>query len=193
MRYGDKDKAIPEKVRKTLKEFENRRIKNKTEHALHLDSEGNIIETARGGKGSVSTLTSSHARSSVFTHTHPRSDEPGTLGGTFSSGDLDAFTRWPNKSFRARASEGTYNIRGKKNFDASGFSGYYNSEFKRNRQAYTSAVGALSKAAAKREISWGDYFTGARGAFNTMLVANHNSLLAGQKKYGYSYSLERND
>ena len=42
----------------------------------------------------------------------------------------------------------------------------------------------------KGKITATEYNTRNKNAFNKMLIALHNDLLAGQSQYGYSYTLE---
>lgn len=140
---------------------------------------------------SVLTL---HARMSAeaMTHNHPRTgNESGLLGGTFSTSDLNNFVRFSQTTYRATAAEGTYSISKLKGFDSRNFKQYYTSESAKNRGAYSTTMTSLNSSYRSGSMSYDDYRAEAHRAFNTYLVAEHNSLRAGQKLYGYHYTLER--
>lgn len=131
------------------------------------------------------------------------------LGGTFSSGDIDNFTTYNQKTYRATASEGTYSITKGKNFDASGLKAYYKARHDRYETEYKSAV-KLLRATYNKEVSsisssgktmseksveydkaWKRYNDAANRAFNARVIKGHNALIEGQQKYGYTYTLEK--
>lgn len=192
LHYGGKDHNLTGKVRTTIEAFEDRRWKNKIEFSRFVDADGNVIEDNRGGKGSVGASLSARMSAHAMSHNHPRSGrESGLLGGTFSTGDINNFVRFSQKTYRATASEGTYSISKQKGFDGKGFRQYYSSEHSKNRGAYVTARKTLDTSYKAGKMSYSDYRKATQKAFNTYLVANHNSLRAGQKQYGYHYTLER--
>ena len=192
LHYGDKDPNLTGAVRTSIEEFENKRWKNKIEYSRFVDANGNIIEENRGGKGSVKATYHARTTAEAMTHNHPRSgDESGLLGGTFSTGDLNNFVRFNQSTYRATAAEGTYSISKLKGFDSAGFKSYYTSESSKNRGTYNATMKTLNSSVRSGSMSYDDYRAAAHKAFNTYLVAEHNSLRAGQKLYGYHYTLER--
>ena len=192
LRYGGKDPNLTGAVRKTIEEFENKRWANKIEFSRFVDAQGNVIEENRGGKGSVKATYQARMTAEAMSHNHPRSGaESGLLGGTFSTGDLDNFVRYNQTTYRATAAEGTYSISKLSGFNKQGFQSYYTSENSKNRSVYNSTMKSLDSAYRSGSIKYSEYRTEANKAFNTFLVAEHNSLRAGQKLYGYHYTLER--
>lgn len=191
LKYGDKDANIPGKVRASLEAFENQRYKNKIEFSRFVDADGNVIEDNRGGSGSVRASYTARLTAEAMSHNHPRKTG-GILGGTFSTGDLNNFARFNQTHYRATASEGTYSISKLKGFDKAGFAAHVKSENAVNTKAYKAATAKIdSTYKANGYASYSDYIKAHNTAFNAYLVAEHNSLLSGQKLYGYSYTLER--
>lgn len=192
LHYGGKDPNLTGQIRTTIEQFENARWKNKIEYSRFVDSNGNVIEDNRGGKGSVKASFGARMTAEAMSHNHPRSgDESGLLGGTFSSGDLNNFVRFGQTTYRATASEGTYSISKLKNFDGHGFKRYFTDEGAKNRGAYSTAMKGLNSSYRAGKMNYDDYRKEAHKAFNSYLVAEHNSLRVGQKLYGYHYTLER--
>lgn len=192
LHYGAADPNLTGKARATVEEFENKRWKNKIEYSRFVDANGNVIEDNKGGKGSVKASLQARMAAAAMTHNHPRSGaEAGLLGGTFSTADLNNFARFSQTTYRATAAEGTYSISKLKGFDKSGFSQYVAAENGKNRAAYKSTMAALKSAYQSGSMKYSDCVTASHKAFNTYLVAEHNSLRAGQKLYGYHYTLER--
>lgn len=203
LRYGSEDKALTGGARSTIEAFEKARYKNKIEFSRFVDADGNVIEDNRGGRGSVGATLRARSTAHAMSHNHPRSD--GMLGGTFSTGDINNFTRFAQQTYRATAPEGTYSISRGKKFDAAGLQAYYTRASKEARAKYESAVKqanaeykSVSSAYARGNATYDQANTAYQKAreagvkaFNTMLVENHNALRAGQKKYGYTYTLER--
>ena len=189
--FGGDDKAIPQAVRKNLDDWENKRYKAKIEYAMSYYPDGTPIGAEmRGGKGSVRTPYSYHATDgATFTHNHPRGD--GMLGGTFSNADLRNFTIGGNVTGRATAKEGTYSISKGKNFDSKGFNSYVAKVEVDVRKTYKSEYKKISDAYNNNEISYNQARLMQGKAFNTFLVNLHNAYLEGQKKYGYTYTLEK--
>lgn len=192
LHYGGKDPNLTGAVRTAIEEFENKRWKNKIEYSRFVDANGSVIEENRGGKGSVRATLHARMSAEAMTHNHPRTgDESGLLGGTFSTSDLNNFVRFSQTTYRATAAEGTYSISKLKGFDSRNFKQYYTSESAKNRGAYSTTMTNLNSSYRSGSMSYDDYRAEAHRAFNTYLVAEHNSLRAGQKLYGYHYTLER--
>lgn len=192
LHYGGTDTALTGKVRAAIEEFEAKRWKNKIEYSRFVDANGNVIEENRGGKGSVRATLNARMAAEAMSHNHPRSgSEAGMLGGTFSTSDLNNFVRFNQTTYRATAAEGTYSISKLKGFDSKGFKQYYTSENAKNSGAYKTAMSSLNSSYKAGNMSYTDYRAAAHKAFNAYLVAEHNSLRAGQKLYGYNYTLER--
>lgn len=192
--YGDNDPYLTGAVRKATEEFENRRYKNKIEFARLVDEYGNVIEENKGGHGSVRSTVGAYKRAKSFTHNHPRSGpyEKGVLGGTFSNTDLDNFVHYNPTTFRATAAEGTYSISKTAKFNGSGFKQYYTKAFTQSRSAYVKAMNNLKDSYYSGKISsYQAYSSASHKEFNKYLVSLHNTLRAGQKLYGYNYTLER--
>lgn len=189
--YGNKDAALNPATRAAIEQWEAKRVKNKVEYAYSVDENGNPIwREVKGTKGSVRTPRMMHdTENATFTHIHPRG--PGMLGGTFSSADLYNFANFRNKTERAAAKEGTYSISKTAKFDKSGFKSMvatadsnFNKEMRAANRRLTSDYGAGI-------ISYSQFQTEYAKAFNTALVNLHNEYLGGQKKYGYTYTLEK--
>lgn len=192
LRYGEIDGNLVGKPRETIEQFEDARWKNKIEFSRFVDSEGNVIEDNRGGTGSVKASYNARLTADVMTHNHPRQkNEKGCLGGTFSTGDLNNFARFNQTTYRATASEGTYSISKTKSFNKNSFASYVARENKKNYSAYKDAIASLGKKYRDGALVYSDYVTKAHKAFNAYLVDEHNSLIAGQKEHGYTYTLER--
>lgn len=134
---------------------------------------------------------------------HPGSD--GKLGGTFSVGEINNYILFGQGVYSVTAPEGIYSFEETPKFDANGLQEYYRKASKTARIKYENAAnlahldymeartayadGEITKAqleSARRKAKAAE-----RKAYNTMLVEQHNALRAGQRKYGYSYSLEK--
>jgi hypothetical protein len=192
LHYGGSDPNLTGKVRATIEDFEDKRWKNKIEYSRFVDANGNVIEDNRGGKGSVRASLTARMSAVAMSHNHPRSgSEADLLGGTFSTGDLNNFVRFNQTTYRATASEGTYSISKLKGFDSRGFKSYYTAECTMNYGAYSSTITKLNASYRSGSMEYKEYISQAHKAFNKFLVAEHNSLRAGQKLYGYHYTLER--
>ena len=194
--YSDSNSEMTDAQRKTIEAHESKRLNAKIEYSYTVDKDGDVIGIEnRGGTSGVRTPASDLNHSdATFTHNHPRSNnnagERGVIGGTFSPADMDAFTSTKVKTFRASAYEGTYSIAKKSNFDSRGFSSYFKEADRNSTAKYNAKHNALKKDYDSYKISWNTYISEHAKIFNGMLVENHNALLAGQKKYGYSYGLE---
>lgn len=192
LKYGDADKALTPNQRRTIEDFEQRHQKSKVEYATLLDADGNpTMPEKRGGKNGVRTYASDWRNAEVMSHNHPRSENGGILGGTFSYDDLNTFTTVKTKTMRAAAAEGTYSITKSGNFNYTGFRDYARNIRDRNYSGYKAAELDLRKQYKTSKITYDDYVKQSNKAFNKMLVDMHNELLSGQKTYGYTYTLER--
>lgn len=191
LKYGGDDPNVSGQTRQAITSWETKRGKAKIEYAYAVDADGNPVGAeVRGGKGSVRVPVSFHdTQDATFTHIHPRGD--GMLGGTFSGKDLSNFSKYANKTVRAKAKEGTYSISKKKGFDKAGFQSYVSSSTAKRRADYSAKTKSLMSDYRSGKITYDAYLKGNAKAFNTYLVNQHNDLLAGQKKYGYTYTLER--
>lgn len=191
LKYGGNDPGLTGKARETITNWEDKRVKAKVEYAYASDADGNPIgKEIRGGKGSVRAPYQYHMTDGgTFTHIHPR--ESGGLGGTFSAADMRNFANTSGKTARAAAKEGTYSISKGKNFDKAGFTSHiakaqsnFNTNYRKNQSVLTADYRA-------GKISYNDYIKASAKCFNTALVQLHNDYSAGQKQYGYTYTLER--
>ena len=199
LKYGKKDPNISDAQRKKIEEFESRRVKNKTEYAFLTDSQGNAVgEYGQRKGGTVRTPTTAYQKAESFTHIHPRGKrEDGALGGTFSAdavgGDLQAFTQFPNvKTMRAAAAEGTYSISKLSNFNSQAFMSYATAQYNKTMDVdYRAELKSLDDSYTNGNMTYSEYTKAYIDAFNKASVNWHNALLAGQKKYGYYYTLER--
>lgn len=191
LKYYGNDKNIKGQVRQNIEAFETKRATSKIEYAYAVDKDGNpLMKEKRGGKGSVRVPLYVHdTDGATFTHIHPRGD--GMLGGTFSSADLRNFAMFKNTTCRAKAKEGTYSITKGKNFDKNGFMTMV-------RQAdsdFTKELRTINRSLQSKinsgKISYEDGLKQSAKAFNTALINLHNAYKSGEKKYGYTYTLEK--
>lgn len=190
LKFGKKDPTLTKEARKTIEDWEEKRVKNKLEYAYSVMEDGTPVGAeVRGSKGSVRSPLSYSQEGATLTHIHPR--EEGLLGGTFSEADLYAFAKNPSKTTRARAKEGAYSISKNDNFDAQGFKGFVHGANKQFVSIYRTKVRELSNNYKSGKISYNDYAKGNAKAFNTALIELHNIYSSGQKTYGYSYTLEK--
>lgn len=193
LRYGGNDKALSAKERAALETQEKKRLSAKVEYAYAVDAEGNPVgNEKRGGKGSVSVPYSMYVEGGTLTHNHPRvGEEAGMLGGTFSTADLNGFALRGIRTMRASASEGTYSITKGTNFNAQGLTSYRRELERSANKAAKEKVNSAGEKFKRGEISRIQLMAEAKKAGNEALVSIHNGLIAGQKEYGYSYTLER--
>lgn len=192
LHYDGDDAALTGAARKTITDWETKRGTAKIEYGYAVDANGNPVgREVRGGKGSVRVPRSFHDNpDGTFTHIHPRGD--GMLGGTFSGADLSNFSRFSQKTVRAKAKEGTYSISKGANFDKTGFDSHVRKAQADFNTNYRTKENALGKDYKDGKITYDEYLKGNAKAFNTALVGLHESYRAGQKQYGYKYTLERN-
>ena len=205
LRYGG-SVDIPDAVKTSLAAFEGVKWSSQIEYARLIAADGRVLEDAKGGKTSVKTTVRAMNAADVFTHNHPRTgDVAGILGGTFSPQDVDNWANVGMRVTRAVAAEGTYSLAKLPGFDAQGVKRYYASVVRaardRSKAAYKPYEDTYAKVAADYKRGKTDYaaVTSAYNAYidavvqaeNRKLVEMHNALIAGQKKYGYAYALER--
>ena len=191
--YGAKDSMVTGAERQTLEGQENKRLTAKIEYGLMVDGNGNVIDQEyRGGKGSVSIpYRVNNTPGATLTHNHPRgSGEEGCLGGTFSSADLKNFENYRYKTIRASAAEGTYSLSKTTKFDRTGFTNHAISVNKAAKAKKNAGYKQVENDYYSGKINYSQYKTGRTRVFNEFLIDIHNGLLAGQKQYGYVYTLE---
>ncbi len=190
--YGKTDTTLSKAARSAVESFEGSNLKKKTEYGLIVDADGNQIYTAHGGKGSVSMPSFFYQKDAVMTHNHPRGKgEEGTLGGTFSGSDMKVFAKTPIATMRASAAEGTYCITKGQRFDSKAFDTFTQEIDSRRTRIFNKKVKQLNNDYYAKKITYAQYSEKVDHEFNHMLVGMHNDYLAGQKQYGYTYTLER--
>lgn len=187
--YGGKDKALTGKAREALENFENQRYKNKIEYSKFISDDGSTIEENRGGRGSVSASYSARMTADAMSHNHPRSE--GVIGGTFSTGDINNFTRFNQHTYRATTKEGTYSISKGKDFDGSGLANAYRKAEREITTQTRNENRALNSKVRSGELTYEQAIRKNTANNNKMLVSLHNWLNDNQKKYGYTYTLEK--
>ena len=191
--YGEDDAAVSGKARENIESWETKRVKNKVEYNYSVDQNGNPIgQEVKGGKTSVRVPISHLQEGAIHTHIHPR-DDAATLGGTFSDGDLRNFANHGVKTYRAKAKEGAYSISKAEGFDKEGFKGFVADLFARETASRENTYAGI-----RQRVKNGDYNSNYKQyskdmtqTFNGFLVSVHNGLISGQKKYGYTYTLEK--
>lgn len=149
LNYGGLDNALTGDLRAKIEAREEKGKKWKHEHVLLLDSDGNVLEDAKGGKGSVGVSVYASRNSRVMTHNHPREND-GYLGGTFSPGDIEEFATSADIgeriTSRASASEGVYSISKAAGFDPTGLKKYCRQIDSRLRSAYEKESAEIRKS-----------------------------------------------
>ena len=192
--YGPKDAALTGNARKSIEAFEDRRYTFKSEYGYAVDAQGNLIgREVHGGRSSVRMPYSIMSQAETFSHNHPRGKgEKGVLGGTFSGADLKTFEYHKNiKTIRATGKEGTYSMTKGNNFDGKGFVSMVNSVERKHLGKVKAQNKALYSDAINNRITHREYYARCNANFNNALINIHNDLLANQKQYGYTYTLER--
>lgn len=164
-------------MRNSLTSWEDKRRNNKIEYAIHVDEMGNQVGGEnRGGRNGVRHSFYQYNHGTAISHIHPREDGSGTIGGTFSAGDVNFLNGYHGYVIRAVAAEGTYTlVKG---------NGYKGSAL---LDDYKKAIHAAEQANIARMRNG----MNSAESFNRQLVEMHDWLLANQKKYGYTYGLER--
>lgn len=192
LKYGGLDKTMSPSVREKVEEFEKKRLKSKIEFGTLVDENGNSLIEKRGGSGSVRLPTYLYNQANTMSHNHPRGKgEEGLLGGTFSTADIDAFAGTNVSTLRASAFEGAYSISKGKNFDGLGLLNYSKKTEKDLRSVYREKNQKERIDFNAGKTSYNEYRKNATKNFNEYLVNRHNAFLEGQKKYGYTYTLEK--
>lgn len=192
LKFGKDDPNVTGKQRQAIEDWEGKRVKNKVEYAYAVDENGVPVgKEIRGTKGSVAPPQYYRdVPNGAYSHIHPRSTD-GVMGGTFSGADMNNFARSKGRTYRAAAKEGTYSISKGAGFDSAGFKSYFATSDKKHQSEYHAKVKVLNADYRAGKISYNDCVKGNAKAFNTWMVKSHNDLLAGQKQYGYTYTLER--
>ena len=190
--YGEKDSAVTGKARANIEAFEERRRKFKTEYATVLDEDGNYLTAdIHGGRTSVGIPRSVAEAGSIMSHNHPRGKgDENCLGGTFSIEDMNIFANH-YKTMRATAGEGTYSISKTKDFINFRFQEHMRKIYNTHGRTMNQANRDIQKRYDAGKISYDEALKLNAKAFNKYLVQVHNDLLAGQKEYGYTYTLEK--
>ncbi len=196
--YGPKDTSLSKAQRTAIEAFEAKRVTRDVEYAMLLDANGNstIPYSAgdiKGKTGHVNINQQFWRGAEILSHNHPRGKkEPGVLGGTFSDADLFQFSAHRQlRTIRATAAEGTYSMTKGASFNRSGFDNYVGNASKTHYGAYKKAERQLKADYKAGKISHGQYSQANDNAFNKFLINLHNDFLAGQKTYGYTYTLEK--
>jgi len=94
-------------------------------------------------------------------------------------------------TYRAVAQEGVYSISKASGFDAAGLNRYYTAENSRIMSQVRADSRALVNDYKQGKISYDEAVKKNRELYNKGFVEMHDVLLAGQKQYGYTYTLER--
>jgi len=156
--YGDNDKAIAGNLRASLEAQETKRLKAKTEYGCCYDENGNLIgREYHEGRGSVAVPSSVMSDAKVFTHNHPRGKgEETSLGGTFSTADINLFAARHQTTNRASAAEGTYSITKGNNFNGQGLVRYYNSAYSQAKTGHNQRESQLVTKFRSGSISYSE-------------------------------------
>lgn len=190
LQYGPKDYSINKKVRSTAEEFAERHKKDRVEFVAAIDKNGEILDEAVGDEHSAKLSNRAIDRAVELTHNHP--GKTGLLSGTFSDTDISTYSEYANiRTMRAEGKEGTYSITKKVGFNGAGLQNYMGSERKKHKAQLDARINQLKNQRDSGKISEAKYTSEKIKANNTYLVNLHNSYIAGQKKYGYAYTLER--
>lgn len=192
LNYGEIDKTIPSKVRDGMVWFRDKYINNQREYGVTYYENGTIVEDVTVGDAhSVNTYYMPGVPHQTTGHIHPRVDRPNVLGGTFSETDLKSFLHDEYDTKYADAKEGRYIITKGKNYNHDGLMNYFRNAQKINSNKYGKELASIDHAYYSGEIDYATSEVMKDRAFNRYLVRQHNDLLAGRRKYGYSYTLER--
>ena len=192
LKYGKKDTAVSEELRQQIGEKWNATGK---EHFQSYAADGTPIgRVVRGTSGSVKPSAENMMQEAMDVHNHPRADGAGAvLGGTFSTSDLQTFVYFGNvRTKRVEAGEGTYSITKVANFDGRGLLWYTQHTSQKRYSDYTAEIKKLNKRiGSDSNYSYERYVSDHHKATNKYLVSLHEDLIAGQKSFGYTYTLER--
>ena len=213
--YGNDSGA---KMPQSIIDFENKRKNAKIEFSILTTENGDVIESNKGGKGSVKSSLAAHYAADILSHNHPVNDKlaDNAYGGTFSPRDIDNFMKYSQTTYRAVTKEGTYSIT---KSEALKNNVYARAEMFKAYDAYEKQIRQESTAVAKElgkqylsdydkivsernsgKISYNEYKERSSSLYKTYiqkatnesnrgLVALHNWLLGHQKQYGYTYGL----
>ena len=189
--FSNVDHGLTQTEEDMLGAFRDRVVKRKTEYATLLTDDGYYAtKDIRGSRGQVSVPAALYRNAKIFTHTHPQQNE-GDIGGTFSDADLDAFVKQRIRVAVAEAGEGRYMISKGKKFDGAGLLSYYRTQHASAWREYNAKTDDLAAMYEAGQMGYSDYLKAHTSETNRYLMRSHNALLAGQKKYGYKYSLGR--
>lgn len=179
---------------KQLEKFWKDHKIRKSEYGMSVDKDGNVVRMEHGKKGTVDPRSPQDTY--LMSHNHPRGSEyeAGDLGGTFSTGDTNWFTKEGKgkhvQVMTAETYEGRYIIAKGKNFDNDGFRQWSQQIHSEAERKYKNQSSNLRAKANAGEMSYTEWRDASKKAFNAYLVGLHNEILANQKKYGYTYGLE---
>lgn len=187
--YGKDDAGLQGAARTAIEAFEQKRKGAKIEFSTFVMDDGTVIENNRGGKGSVGASLYARNKADVMSHNHPRRE--GIIGGTFSDADLSNFGKFNQHTIRATAKEGTYSMTKGKNFHGRSLVKDYKIQTALFEAAAGAEVNKLNNDVKTGKISYKKYLAEMNAVNNKMLIQGHNFLLANQKKYDYTYQLER--
>lgn len=210
--YGKDSGHAP--MPKSVIDFENKRKFAKIEFGLITKVDGTALEEKRGSKGRVALSRNAFLSGDIMTHNHPRTgDEESFLGGTFSFQDLDVLSRSNIRTLRAATNEGTYSLSRGSGFNGVGLAQAYNQFETTQQNAFSTARDAVyqkfvpivskikadyhngkityTEVKSKLQEQKNQYLNEIKTLANKDLIDAHNWLLANQKKYGYTYGLER--
>ena len=183
LKYGPDDQNITPIARAKLDEFAVKRRDAKLEFLTAVDENGEFMgPEIKGQKDKVKHPRSYMGEGVTSIHNHPVSDG---LSGTFSYGDMKTFTDYSDTSARVVGREGTYSITKSKSFDSKGFMDYIYDGFAKIEQAQN------AKRIAMRSKSKDEFVDYIKKAANNERIAVHNMYLEGQKRFGYTYTLEK--
>lgn len=183
--------SMSDDVRFMIDAFEDKRRDMKVEYGILIDAMGRVLETKRGGKGSVAMSSRNWNQSYAMSHSHPAG---GRIGGTFSDADLSAFIYSPTQIMRAAAAEGTYSMTKTNSFNGRelrrAFIGEFGS-YGTRRMESLKVENAIASEFKNGDITYSEYEQKHYKNFNNLLVDMHNWFSDNQNTYGYSYTLER--
>ena len=193
--YGGKDKTLTKEERAEVEAWEKKRANSEIEYMYAVTDYGIALPDGEimGDERHVEVPDGyTDWLGSTLTHIHPRTgEEKNQLGGTFSRGDLDAFTWARFETLRAVANEGVYSISKTPDFSASGFQRYARQTRLELWKKYEDARAKIDSRYERGITSDREYRAEVDKSFNTFHVELHKALVDGQKKFGYIYTLER--
>lgn len=203
---------------KSVRDFEEKRKSSKIEYSILTMANGDVVEENMGGRRSVGASYYARNSADVLSHIHPRSADSGSLGGTFSTGDINNFLQYNQTTYRAVASEGVYSItKGEALKADAGMRSAFRHAYEAQHREFMRAHSAISRDI---QIRYDDRIREIRGqaregrissserdslmegayrqavsenarAFNNGVARLHQWLIDKQAIYGYTYGLER--